>query len=101
MKKYLVLIILSLLISCKRYTFEQDTIDDESRTLCPSGSCVVTYLWDNGKFTSDEPFIIEVWYDDSQTITDSIVKVRIENCERLIKVYNSLIIKQTDHEKIY
>lgn len=84
MKKYFwVLIPISIvtipLWFCLWYfnTWHQE-VDSDCRGLTESGTALVTSVWYRGE-------IIESWYDDIETITDSIVLKRQAQSEKLYK----------------
>ena len=77
--KRLLILLLIFLTGCLRTKVEQEHMRDP--ILCEeSGHCYVTYVWFRGE-------IIASWYDDIQTITDSIVLLRRKQGE---KILNSL-----------
>ncbi len=50
----------------------------EANLLCPSGTCVATYIRCEGE-------IVKSFYDDLETSSDSLLKARITEGEEIIK----------------
>ena len=60
------------------YSVEQEVrVMDCCKNLSPSGTCLITYVWHNGE-------IIEAWYDDLPTITDSTKIFRRKQAKQVI-----------------
>jgi hypothetical protein len=80
--KFLATLLLTAVIlisSCQMvgYSVEQEVRAGSPRTLCPSGSCFVTYVWHNGE-------ILQAWYDDAIAIPDSMPSYRRRQADSLI-----------------
>lgn len=80
MRTMLIIFCMTCFVSCnesKGYV-EQEVAEDRWRVLCPSGTCLVTYVWYNDD-------IVKSWHDDIDTVTDSLVYVRKLQAEQLLK----------------
>lgn len=83
--KYIFILLIMVLITFvgidlyySRGYVEQEIRNDDSRIICKSGECLATFVWYDSRIVAD-------WWDDIATVTDSIIKLRQENGERLIK----------------
>lgn len=62
---------------------EQEIRTDDHRNICPSGTCFVTYAW----YKSE---IARAWYDDINTVTDSLVQLRKRQADSLVKALKKM-----------
>jgi len=64
---------------CRMYFgISQGVTEDRYGVLCHSSECYATYVWYHGD-------IVQSWYDDDTTLTDSIKDDRLKQGKKLLK----------------
>ena len=79
--KALILLILSIFLnSCETFerTYVEQEVDNKCRGITDSGTALVTYVWYKGE-------IAKAWYDDIEDVNDSLILVRKDQADKLIK----------------